>query len=81
MRRLELTWETGQWSSEIAQMIVDEILNALDSPQLNTTPWQRPDSVRMIREGDPVYPDGEMRDREGIKIGAALGTTEPTDAD
>lgn len=74
MRRLEMTWDDGNWPPEIAEEIVAELLDALDNPQLSSHPWVRPDSVRMVRSDDPIYPDGPMRRRDGSLIGDSRGS-------
>lgn len=69
MRRIEMTWDDGAWEPEIADMIVEELLEALDHPTLVKYPWVRPDSIKVFRLNDRVYPDGPMRRRDGVLVG------------
>lgn len=65
MRRIELTWDDGAWSGDIAEVIVEELIHALTNPAFTKHPWVRPDSVRVVAETGLIYrpPDPRRPER------------------
>ena len=61
MRTIELTWDTAHWAPGIAEQIVAALLHGLGSPHNARYAWVEPDAVRVLRKGDLVYPDGQVR--------------------